>query len=334
MVVKPNKRVKIIHAIIIILCLIIMVDCSEMKAGSKKTSGTDENGNVWNYDILTKTLIFTGTKDIQENYSMDGHGPEPPWYTWREMSEHLIIEEGITGIGGGAFLGFSKLKTLVIADTVTHIDTMAFESCVNLRSIHLSRNLLNIKTGAFSSCGMQQIQLPEKIKSIGDFSGCVNLKEIRLPGNVTKMGSFMFADCIRLEKVVLPANLTEIKESDFRNCRKLTHIEIPTSVRSVTMSAFSGSGVKNIVLPPNVQRIKKGKPIGGRVFSGGGGLVSANKKLRSIVIQSKKIKKISKGAFSGLSKSCVVKVPKSRKAQYKKMLWKSGLNKKIKVTAV
>ncbi len=333
MVVKLNKRVKIIRAIIIILCLIIMADCSELKAGSK-TSGTDENGNVWNYDIITKTLTFTGTKDIQENYSMDGHGPEPAWHTWREKTEHLNIEDGITGIGGGAFHGFSKLKTLVIADTVTHIDTMAFESCVNLRSIHLSQNLLNIKTGAFSTCGMQQIQLPEKIKTIGDFSGCVNLKEIRLPGNVTKMESFMFADCIRLEKVVLPAKLTEIKESDFRNCKKLTFLEIPPSVRSVTMSAFSGSGVKNIVLPPNVQRIKKGKPIGGKVFSGGGDLVSANKKLRSIVIQSKKIKKISKGAFSGLSKSCVVKVPKSRKAQYKKMLWKSGLNKKIKVTTI
>ncbi len=95
------------------------------------------------------------------------------------------------------------------------------------------------------------------------------------------------------------------------------------------MSAFVGSGLKKIVLPKGVQEIKNGS-------HGHNGLGNGKemKKLRAIEIHSKKVKKIEKNSFGGLSRKVVIKVPKSVKKKYIKMLKKSGLSKKIRIKAL
>ena len=54
------------------------------------------------------------------------------------------------------------------------------------------------------------------------------------------------------------------------------------------------------------------------------------KKLKKISIKSKSIKKFGKKAFKGLKKSCVIKVPKTKKKAYKKAIKKAGFKGKIK----
>ena len=53
--------------------------------------------------------------------------------------------------------------------------------------------------------------------------------------------------------------------------------------------------------------------------------------MKKIKIKSKSIKKIGKNAFKGVSKNCVIQVPKSKKKAYTKMLRKAGLSKKVKI---
>ena len=55
------------------------------------------------------------------------------------------------------------------------------------------------------------------------------------------------------------------------------------------------------------------------------------KNLKKIVIKSKKLKKIGSNAFKGISKKAVVKVPKSKKKLYTKLLRASGLPKSVKI---
>ena len=50
--------------------------------------------------------------------------------------------------------------------------------------------------------------------------------------------------------------------------------------------------------------------------------------------RSKRIKKIEKNSFGGLTRKVVIKVPKSKKKKYTKMLRKSGLSKKIKIKSL
>ena len=135
-----------------------------------------------------------------------------------------------------------------------------------------------------------------------------------------------------LQSVKLSSNATRICREAFYNCKKLKVLDIPKSVTRVAMSAFAGSGLKKIILPENVKRIDNGDD-GHKVFKKTFDLLPT-KNLRVIEIHSKKVKKIEKNSFGGLSSKVVIKVPKSVKKKYIKMLKKSGLSKKIRIKAL
>ena len=150
------------------------------------------------------------------------------------------------------------------------------------------------------------------------------------PDSIRSLDNEILANCITVERVKLPQNLKKIKRYDFANCILLEKIEIPKSVESVCMSAFGGTRLKVIDLPENVTTIKNGN-LGRKVFVTAKG---EDPVLKRIIIRSKKIKKIGKNSFSGLSSKVVIRVPKSKLKKYKKMLYGSGLDKDVKVLAI
>ena len=318
---------------VLVLCIIlcagsIPIPCN---AAAKKTSGTDENGNTWVYDVKTKTLTFSGNKGI-EDFMMDGHSTEPDWYAWNTKAEHIIINDGITEIGIGTFDGFVNLKTVIMADSVTRIGYGAFSSCISLRSIKLSANVTTIEREAFYGCNkLEHLTLPDTLKTLGTLGACSKLKEVIIPDSVSKTYKALFVDCTSLTKIKLPKGMKEIKQYDFANCKNLRTLEIPEAVTTVSMSAFSGTKLKKITLPKNVTTIKKGLSYRGKVFAVNYDFELPTKNLRLIEIKSKKVKSIAKDSFSGLSSKVVIKVPKSRKKKYTKMLRESGLEKKVKI---
>lgn len=92
-------------------------------------------------------------------------------------------------------------------------------------------------------------------------------------------------------------------------------------VTAIGANAFKGNkSVKKITVSKNITKIGKS------AFSG-------CKKLKTIVIKSKKLKAsgIAKGAFKGITKKTVIKVPKGKKKAYQKMFRKKGLSKAVKV---
>ena len=68
-------------------------------------SGSCGKNATWHYDTATKTLSISGSGDMAD-YHCDpvmGEYNRPPWDTYREEIEHVIINEGITSIGQQAF---------------------------------------------------------------------------------------------------------------------------------------------------------------------------------------------------------------------------------------
>lgn len=317
----------------LLLCIILCAGSIPCNAVTKKTSGTDGNGNTWVYDVKTKTLTFSGNQGI-EDFMMDGHSTEPDWYAWNTKAEHIIINDGITEIGIGAFDGFVNLKTVTMADSVTHIKSGAFTFCRNLTSVKISAKVKSIEGDAFYACEkLEHLTLPDTLKTLGTLGACSKLKEVIIPDSVTKTYKSLFVDCTSLTKIKLPKGMKEIKQYDFANCKNLRTLEIPEAVTTVSMSAFSGTKLKKITLPKNVTTIKKGMPYCGKdkVFAVNNDFDLPTKDLCLIEIKSKKVKSIAKGSFSGLSSKVVIKVPKSRKKKYTKMLRESGLEKKVKI---
>ena len=81
--------------------------------------------------------------------------------------EQVVIENGITEVGVGAFNDFTFLKTIVLADSVRKIGDAAFEDCWMLESCRFSNNISIIAQYAFSGCGLRSIKLPSSVTYIG-----------------------------------------------------------------------------------------------------------------------------------------------------------------------
>lgn len=301
-----------------------------LSAKTKPVSGQDKNGNEWIYDKETKTLTFSGTTDL-EYFEMDGHRPEPKWWCWNGEAEHLVIESGITGLPGEEFWGFYKLKTVELPDTVTYIGDCVFAGCWQLETVTMSENITSIGEMSFSGCSSwKNAWIPDKVTTIGmgAFGACKSIREIEIPDKVTIIGRLAFANCENLESIRLPKNLKVIEESLFYGCKKLSKVKLSASVKKIESDAFSGSGITRIEIPENVTGFHKGE------YWYNEGIFDDCKKLKVITIKSKKLNHIYKGAFSGLKKDVVIKVPKSKLKKYKKMFRKAGLNKKVKVKAI
>ena len=248
--------------VILILSLCLMPVQIQAKS---VTSGTDDNGNKWTYHTSTKTLTFAGDKAISD-FTLNGHDREPYWYRWSNKTEHIVIEEGITGIGSEAFSSFTETKSITMGESVKRINRMAFWANVSLKEIKLSSNITVIQGDALSGGReLETIKLPMRLRKMCSLSGQEKLEKIVMPDSITNMQSAMFSECKKLKYIKLPAKIREIKSYDFAGCKKLKKLTIPESVKTVSMSAFAGSGLKKIVLPENVTTIKNGDA-GRKVF--------------------------------------------------------------------
>ena len=63
----------------------------------------------------------------------------------------------------------------------------------------------------------------------------------------------------------------------------------------------------------------------------GTGAFYGDKKLKTIVISSAKLKSVGKQALKGIYAKAVIKVPKSRQSVYKRLLKRAGLPKKARI---
>lgn len=106
----------------------------------------------------------------------------------RELS-HFIIPQGIATIGSFAFNYCKNLSTVVMPDSITYIGSGAFHECSNLKKIQLSKNISEIPIGAFAFCeSLKSISLPSNTHIslyTLSFVSCRNLRNIRIPENVT-----------------------------------------------------------------------------------------------------------------------------------------------------
>ena len=72
----------------------------------------------------------------------------------------VVIPEGVTLIGRGAFSGCTSLTNVVIPGSVTEIGDWAFEDCAGLTSVVIPDSVTAIGEGAFSGCKKLTLHAP------------------------------------------------------------------------------------------------------------------------------------------------------------------------------
>lgn len=234
--------------------------------GDELTWELTENGTGY-------TLSIQGVGDMY-NYIMPGQNydiePEyAPWYPYRENITEIILEEGITSIGGGAFYACDRFTQIAIPESVTIIKFKAFQACRGLEHADIPESISEIEESAFDSCtALGQVSIPSGIKDIENsvFSGCKSLVSVVIPEGIAYVGHCAFSACTSLHEVTLPDTLETIDNLAFSGCTELEYIVIPDQVEKIGYAAFNNCySLVSIVLPRDLSVI--GDIVSDRVFT-------------------------------------------------------------------
>ena len=69
-----------------------------------------------------------------------------------EIPDDLVIPDGVTEIGEGAFEDCTSLTSVSIPSSVTYIGETAFRGCTSLASMTIPNSVTTIGDGAFYGC--------------------------------------------------------------------------------------------------------------------------------------------------------------------------------------
>lgn len=106
----------------------------------------------------------------------------------------LIIREGVTSIGDGAFKGCAVFTDVELPDTLTDICANAFSDCSRLKEISIPGSCVLIGDSAFANCGaLETLSFRPGAKGIvigqTAFAYCQKLSELSLPERKVTLSS-------------------------------------------------------------------------------------------------------------------------------------------------
>ncbi len=222
----------------------------------------------------------------------------------------VIIPEGVTKIGIGAFCSCTSLTSVSIPEGVTEIGGEAFSCCTSLASVTISEGVKEIKIslGAFACCtSLASVTIPASVTEIGPeaFSGCTSLSSVVISEGVKAIGFKAFEGCTSLASVIIPGSVTRISGGAFHACNisELSHpcltVRDGLVIRDGTLVDCTRQQTENVVIPESVTEI-------------GGGAFHGCTSLASVVIP-EGVKKIGESAFEGCTSLASITIPESVK---------------------
>ena len=150
-------------------------------------SGQCGDNLYWKYEGHTLTISGTGNMyDYNEN--------DMPWLLFRDTTDVVILERGITGIGNNAFNGFVKLGKIELPNTLTSIGANAFAGCRKLYDIY--SYAVEPPVAEKSSFANYNVYLHVP---------CDNLRDYQMDA---VFGSFKYIQCIGAENTTTDGTVT------------------------------------------------------------------------------------------------------------------------------
>ncbi len=181
---------------------------------------------TWEYEPASKTLTISGEGALNSNYT---YGLEAP-----DEAEKLIIEEGVTSLGGGAFYycgtgcSWSQLKSVSIPTSVTHIAGKAING---VNEIHYTGTIEQWCTKSWEPTSISW--------DYSLFMADTLVTDLVIPGNVDTIKNEVFSRCLSLKTITISEGVDTI-QNPFYYCQNLVHVTMPHSIKGIAGKAFAG----------------------------------------------------------------------------------------------
>ncbi|MBR2448386.1 MAG: leucine-rich repeat protein [Clostridia bacterium] len=156
---------RVLSAVLALVMVFVLVGV--VGASADTQSGTTGDC-TWILDGTTLTISGEGA---MEDYNIEifgtGAKSDSPWYN--SDIQKVIISEGVTAIGDGAFAKCNQLATAEIASTVISIGKGTFAN-TNLKNINIPKSIKEIDYAAFllTNSAQEWIELLENVFYVGD----------------------------------------------------------------------------------------------------------------------------------------------------------------------
>ncbi|MCR5048355.1 MAG: leucine-rich repeat protein [Saccharofermentans sp.] len=294
-----TNRTRLISVIISLALILLMIPCGVVRADS----GNCGPGLSWSFS--GGVLTISGSGDMYD-YPEHLHGPDSgnelaqPWFHLKPYINSIVINEGVTSIGAGAFWGCNALTSVSIPGSVQRIGFAAFADDAALGSVSIPNGVIG--EAAFIRCsGMRTVTIGPGVTASGisAFENCTGLTGVYIsdvaawcriyfggnkaspleyahnlylngalvtnlviPGGVTKVGDYAFEHCMSITSVTIPEGCTTIGEYAFNNCQNITTATLPNSLKTVGSFAFASCARMHATLPGGITYI------GERAFNG------------------------------------------------------------------
>ena len=228
-----------------------------------------------NQAILTNKGYFKGTEVAELTLPTDA--TVLPEVTVTGMSS-FTVPTNVTEIPASFFYDCSSLKTVKLSSKLTKIGDYAFYN-TGLTSLTIPASVKEIGANAFYSSDISSLIVEPGLTTMGEkaFQNCTNLTTVSLPSTLTSIpyyafyncsklanvslaegltsiGQYAFGTCSKIASITVPEGVTSIGASAFSGCTSLTYIKLPTTLTTIGSSIFQSTGLKNVVIPPNVTK--------------------------------------------------------------------------------
>ena len=216
-------------------------------AAKGKVIDSGSCGKNVNYELYDDYTLRIFGKGAMYNYdyffSNDGVDlySNVPWVSWTPKIKSVVIEDGVTRIGSGAFIQCSSLTDVNIPNSVTSIGCYAFRECSSLKKINIPNSVTSIGEDAFYDCtSLAELNIQDGIVTIagGAFINCSSLTHIDIPNTVTNIGERAFDGCTSLTEIIIPDAVTSIGELAFANCDNLEYVKIGKGITTINDCIF------------------------------------------------------------------------------------------------
>lgn len=223
------------------------------------------------WTLSDRTLRISGSGEMKDWEEL----PVGDWHEtqYTRIIESIIIKDGVTSVGYGAFYKCNNLTNIIIPNSVTTIGEGSFSECTSLINISIPDSVTTINDGAFYGCTkLISIIIPSSVKSIGEaaFGECSSLTNITISDGVNNIKDGAFYRCSNLTDIVIPSSITSIGEVIFDDCYNLKQIKVDQNnpnyldengilynkEKTQIISYPAGKLEKEFVIPSSVTTIK------------------------------------------------------------------------------